>query len=748
MILKQKPSHYSDELYDRFEVPKSLEPEIEPYAGGLRFELPEGLGNPELAALGLLDVTAAPFCADNTGKRDCTAALNEAMRTAQRYQLVCYFPLGTYRVSDTLHACQDIWWEGYPFREYRVGARTYPIVLLGERREEGGRTLRPEILLAPHSPGFCFPKVHKALLFVYRGSCPELNSAPGSICNMVTGLRFTIGEGNTGAIGVHFYAAQGCSIEDCEIDVGDGYCGIFGSAGNGGSHSQNIIRGGRVGIDIANGTPGSVLEGFVFDHQREYAISAGAKQAVTFVGCRILTGTDRPPVVSFGGTFELMEQGQLSMIDSVIAFDAPPEKGLLQAAVSSRESLYLRHVYVKNATHAVLNPDGTQAPANPEGWCEVEEFAHGIDSMPMWGGVYSAPVYQDGKKLDTRTLCRVRESGEPPETLWQKHRYHLPLWQEVREMNVKTRYGAAGDGIADDTAALQRAIDEQQTVFLPKGYYRITDTLRLRADTKLVGVAQNLSQIIVTQSPDGAFADETREAPALLTPDKADASVMLCYAGVVTARKLTHVYALHWRCAGGSMLRNFAFYGDPGYRITWMTRERHTPWIRITGSGGGRWYNFWCDITQGGAGYRILKISGTRQPLRIYACNVEHSRSEYEMEIDGCKNIEIYGLKSECNAADLLIKDSENIALFSKGGDASAPEGKALLYLENSRNILLTLLNDYRVTQGHGMNFYSGYWYPASLWHMVEERSEQQISATGPWERPVYYASGRYTDIG
>src|SRR5947208_16656674 len=48
--------------------------------------------------------------------------------------------------------------------------------------------------------------------------------------------------------------------------------------------------------------------------------------------------------------------------------------------------------------------------------------------------------------------------------------------------NVKTTYKAAGDGLADDTAAIQNALDELGTpghspvLFLPAGKYRITKT--------------------------------------------------------------------------------------------------------------------------------------------------------------------------------------------------------------------------------------------------------------------------------
>jgi hypothetical protein len=62
-------------------------------------------------------------------------------------------------------------------------------------------------------------------------------------------------------------------------------------------------------------------------------------------------------------------------------------------------------------------------------------------------------------------------------------------WVNIRAL------GAKGDGITDDTAIFRKAIDEHRAIYLPSGYYVISDTLTLRADTVLIGLHPLATQI-------------------------------------------------------------------------------------------------------------------------------------------------------------------------------------------------------------------------------------------------------------
>ena len=74
-------------------------------------------------------------------------------------------------------------------------------------------------------------------------------------------------------------------------------------------------------------------------------------------------------------------------------------------------------------------------------------------------------------------------------------------------MATAREFGAKGDGVADDTQALQRAIDESGVLVLEKGTYRVSAPLLL--DTTQLGYAgvrgaQGTSRIVMT-GPGPAF---------------------------------------------------------------------------------------------------------------------------------------------------------------------------------------------------------------------------------------------------
>src|SRR5438067_7808587 len=86
---------------------------------------------------------------------------------------------------------------------------------------------------------------------------------------------------------------------------------------------------------------------------------------------------------------------------------------------------------------------------------------------------------------------RVRAAPPPPDT-GEEFAGPFASWADV-----KRDYGAVGDGRADDTAAIQRALDDLRehrqrcVLYFPAGTYRLTKTVRTlrKAHTDCMGIA-------------------------------------------------------------------------------------------------------------------------------------------------------------------------------------------------------------------------------------------------------------------
>src|ERR1700692_3608816 len=71
------------------------------------------------------------------------------------------------------------------------------------------------------------------------------------------------------------------------------------------------------------------------------------------------------------------------------------------------------------------------------------------------------------------------------------------------------RFGTRGDGVADDTAALQKAIDtvadttRQGIVFIPQGHYRLTRTLYVWPGVRLIGYGTQRPEFVLAANIPG-----------------------------------------------------------------------------------------------------------------------------------------------------------------------------------------------------------------------------------------------------
>lgn len=719
----------------------------EPFVDGVNLTVAAELGDPCTAALGLVNVTKAPFHADPSGRRDATKALQQAIDFARDHQMICFFPPGTYRVSDTLSCIRQL----YRRSNGRVfGAVLWPCVLMGSR--QGAQ--RPRILLAPNSPGFGDPLKPKIVVHFWArgylnpttadrvtdGLSPEVEQPNISMNQMLLSLDIVIGAGNPGAIALRHQAAEGSAVEDCTIDATSGLIGIQGGIGSGGGSAGVTVVGGRVGLDFTgylSGTqPTPTITGFTLRGQTEAAIRSTSRQTLVATGLRILADRRAGPLIQVGAGLPA-NHGQLTLTDSEIIFAGEALTRADRVAVASDRGVYLNNVFVRGATTVVADKEQqVDLPGDPNGWLHVREYAHTSHPRINQGIEYRYPVYVDGRCVDR--VCDLEAGQAPPPDLQARHLWSTPFpgFESPGAADVKASpYHAKGDGEADDTAALQQAIDDNEIVFLPKGFYYLTRPLQLRPHTKLIGAGQHLSHLLTTGGD--AFADPQNPAPLVRTADTAEADTVLAFLCLWSPSNVPGARALHWRCGSRSVfraveIRSLAVYGfgprPRGQRTNDASHDQ--PLVVVSGHGGGNWYNY--------RAARLL-VDGATGPLRFYQFSPQHVTSE----LRGARHVSIYGTKYEGNDPMLLVRDGDYIRLFGHGGNAKGLPDSALFVFERTPNFLFangvdgpTKIGSVSASHRRGST-------DPRHWHMLIERfGDGEEFKLPPRERPVLYRRG------
>jgi sugar lactone lactonase YvrE len=582
-----------------------------------------------------VELTRERFGAAGDGVADDTAALQKAIDAVQEAtgEGVVLVPAGRYRVSGTVHVWPGIRLIGYGPRR--------PALVLGER-----------------TAGYADPGNPRSLVF-FAGRRPKDGTAPpdanpGTFYSALANVDLEIGAGNPGAVGVRARYAQHCFTSHVEFRIGSGLAGVH----EGGNVAEDVrFVGGEYGIWTGTPSPGwqYTLLDARFEGQRRAAIREQA------AGLTLI----RPQFRDVPTAIEI-EDGKP---DDLYVKDGRFENVTGPALIVSLEQSPRTQVNLENAacrgvkTFALFRESG-RTVAGPGAAYVVKAFSHGLHYADLGAPGETKTAFD---AVPVATLPPPVPSDLPP----------LPpgdTWVSARTL------GARGDGETDDTAALQKAIDSHRTVYLPMGRYVVTDTLRLRPDSVLVGLHPDATQLVV---PDRTPAFQGVGGPRALVEAPKGGTTIVIGLGLYTNGANPRAVGAKWMAGERSLMNDVRFLGghgtagkdgrrenpynnahsaDPDLGRRW---DSQYPSLWVTDGGGGTFLDIWTPSTFAQAG---MLVSNTATSGRVYELSAEH-HVRHEVQLHGVANWELHALQTEGERGEsgfdlpLEIRDSSGITV-------------------------------------------------------------------------------------
>lgn len=583
-------------------------------------------------------LTPEQFGTKADGVADDTLGLQTAIDTieARNGEGIVFVPSGRYRLTKTVYI-----WPGV--------------------RLIGYGTTRPVFLLSDSSPRF--QKGPAYMLFFAGGrpkdGAPPPDAHPGTFYSAISNIDLDLGEGNPGAVGVRAHYAQHCFLAHMDFWVRSGLAGIH----DGGNVAQDVhFYGGQYGIWTRKPSPGwqfTILDAS-FENQRESAIREHE------AGLTLIRPVFRnvPTAIAIDDKYS----DELWVKDGVMENISGPAI-IISNEMNPRTEINLENVGCHDVpVFASFRESGKRVNA-PGPIYEVTTFSHGLH----YDRLNSAAQVQD--VLETKLLKSAPR--EVPTDI--RDLPPMETWVSVKAL------GAAGDGKTDDTAVLTKAIAEHRTLYFPTGQYLVSDTIRLKPDTVLIGLHPSVTRILLADKTP-AFEGVGSPKPLLETPPQG--TNIVTGLGLYTNGINPRAVAAKWMAGRSSVMNDVRFLGGHGTFDLSATAEENTKlWGKIYNNthtadteldrrwdgqypslwitGGGTFLDIWTPSTFAQAG---LYISNSSIGGRIYQLSSEH-HVRNEVVLDHASNWEIYALQTEEErgeggfALPLEIRNSNHITI-------------------------------------------------------------------------------------
>lgn len=561
------------------------------------------------------------FQITNDGKTDISQALQQAinkLKLENNFGII-FIPEGTYILSKTIYIPQAIRLIGY-----------------GKKR--------PLIVLKKNSPGFGQPdpndKGEAHYMFWFTSSVVDstgkVNDAgAGTFYSALSNIDLKIEDGNPAAVALRTHYAQHSFISHCDIFIGKGKAGMFDI----GNEMEDVrFFGGDYGIYTTKASPGwqfMMLDTY-FEGQRKAAIKT-REAGLTIIRMNV---QNVPAVVEVEHNYWeklYMEDCRfVNVTGPAISFDDED---------NAHMQVNLRNVACQNVPLLVEYRKSMKQQKVSARIYSVQKFVYGLQMSDI-----DQPATMD-------TTFTWKAEARLPEMVPTD----IPSLPAVDAwVNVKT-LGVKGDGVTDDTRAIQDAVDKFPALYFPQGIYKISETIKLKPNTALIGLHPIATQIVLGESTE-AFSGFGPPRPMI--ESSPGGTNILSGIGLSTGEYNYRAVACKWMAGEHSLINDVKFVGGHGS----MSKGPYVPWrgsgnrnrkpepipgldpawdtqywsLWIT-NGGGIFKNIWTANTYATAG---TYVSNSSVPSRIYAMSVEH-HVRNEVRFSNVSNWKVYALQLE-----------------------------------------------------------------------------------------------------
>lgn len=578
------------------------------------------------------DSEAVYFNSDNyqikaDGSIDVTDELQRALNDVkEKYNFgIVFLPEGKYRISKTIYIPNAVRLIGY------------------------GKS-RPIVFLAKNSPGYqqevAIDKGKANYMFWFTGGIVRSGSEPrdagaGTFYSAISNIDLKIESGNPHAVALRTHFAQHSFVSHVDIHIGEGKAGLF-DVGN----EMEDVRffGGDYGIYTTKTSPSwqMMMINTWFEGQRKAAIRT-QEGGLTIVR---LHARNVPVVIELNP----------NRSDKIYMEDCTWEGVKNAGVVVSNEGLSpnqlsMQRVVCKQVPVFIRFRESGKEIAGESNLYRVKDFSYGLHIKDM----SATPEYKTEiamEKLSKMPPVPVNDIPAIPS---------MTRWVNIRDL------GAKGDDESDDTEVFRKAIEEYDVIYVPQGWYIVSQSLKLKKNTALIGLNPVSTQLKLKEST-SAFSGFGSPVPLLETPQ--GGSNFVSGIGLNTGAYNYRAVGCKWMAGADSYMNDVKFLGVHGTMtrgaLSQQQRRNNVPQIStpeepvcfqgkdkawdnqhwslwITNGGGGVFKDIWTASTYATNG---IYVNNTATPGRIYAMSVEH-HVRNEVRFKNVSNWQVYALQLE-----------------------------------------------------------------------------------------------------